>query len=140
MSGNIKLSPKHGVNPSLIICFWCGRDIGVALLGRIDREDSEAPHKVVLDYEPCDTCKAERAQGFTFIEVGPTNQVEGMPPIGHDDQGVPLYPTGRLVVITMEAATKLVPPEALGGKNTVLVDTETIEALLPPTTEEGDTE
>lgn len=35
MSKSIKLSPKHGVNPSVTHCECCGKEIGVALFGRL---------------------------------------------------------------------------------------------------------
>ena len=65
----MKLSQKHGLNPTIPKCFWCGQDKNeVALLGRLP-DDAEAPRNVVLDYEPCDVCKSARAKGITLIEV-----------------------------------------------------------------------
>lgn len=64
----IILSPKHGVNPSLLKCFWCGKDKGVALLGRL-KGDAEAPREIIPDPEPCDACKAAMAKGVTLLEV-----------------------------------------------------------------------
>ncbi len=52
MSAGIKVSPKHGVNPTIPICFWCGEEKGeIALLGKLPG-DAEAPRNMVLDYEP----------------------------------------------------------------------------------------
>lgn len=53
--GDIRLSKKHGVNPSVTVCAVCGKDLGVALFGRL-KGDVEAPRKV-FDAEPCDDCK-----------------------------------------------------------------------------------
>lgn len=131
MSNSIRLSPKHGVNPSVTVCFWCGGDIGVALFGRMGRDDDEAPRRVVIDYDPCDKCKADFAQGFTLIETRSVSSTEDPLPIGKDDQGVEVYPTGRLVVITMEAAGRMLPPEMIGGMNTALVDVEMFERFQP---------
>lgn len=44
----LELSPKYGVNPSLVKCFVCGQDTGeIVLLGRLGNkrknEDLEAP-------------------------------------------------------------------------------------------------
>ena len=51
MGKGIKVSPKHGLNPTIPICFWCGKERGeVALLGRLPG-DAEAPKNVVLDYD-----------------------------------------------------------------------------------------
>lgn len=44
--GSIKLSEKHGVNPSLVICTLCGKETGeIALLGRL-KDDAEAPRHI----------------------------------------------------------------------------------------------
>lgn len=61
-------------------------------------EDFEAPHYVVLDYEPCDCCKDKFSQGVLFIEVTETQPNDNRPPIS---KGV--YPTGRHVVVKREA-------------------------------------
>lgn len=102
MSNSIKLSPKHGVNPTIPVCFFCGKEKNeIALLGQIgDRrkgEDFEAPKNVVLDYEPCEECKKKFAEGVLLIEVTNSPEVIGMP-IAKD-----AYPTGRYVVVRPEA-------------------------------------
>ena len=98
MSKSIKLSPKHGLNPTIPVCFFCGNEKNeIALLGKIDREDSEAPRKLVMDFEPCDECKAKFAEGVLLIEVTSTPEYVGMP-IQKD-----AYPTGRFVVVKPEA-------------------------------------
>ncbi len=72
---NIILSPAHGVNPSVTICIVCGKDDGIALLGRIRRgedNDAKAPRQIPSN-EPCEKCKADmeehRKLGFMFIVV-----------------------------------------------------------------------
>jgi hypothetical protein len=62
------LSPKHGVNSSIEKCFFCNGDKGVILFGRL-RDDAEAPRAVVINYEPCDTCKGYMQQGIILISV-----------------------------------------------------------------------
>lgn len=59
---SIKVSEKHGVNPSIGICAFCGKESGeVLLLGRL-LGDKEAPRQMIANpHEPCDTCKKERA-------------------------------------------------------------------------------
>lgn len=101
MSGSIKLSPKHGLNPTLPVCFFCGETKNeIALLGKIGKrgEDLEAPKKVILDYEPCDACKEKFAQGVLLVEVTNSPNTEGQFPISKD-----AYPTGRYVVVRPEA-------------------------------------
>ena len=98
MSKSIKLSPKHGVNPCIPICFFCQQERNeIVLFGKIDREDSEAPMKAVVDYEPCDECKKKFAEGVLLIEVTQSPEVVNMP-IAKD-----AYPTGRYVVVRPEA-------------------------------------
>lgn len=96
MSKSITVSPKHGVNPSIDHCFWCGKEIGLALFGKL-KGDAEAPRDTYTSYEPCDECKAHMAQGITFMEASPTPPVPNTPPMGN------AYPTGRFVVLTEEA-------------------------------------
>lgn len=101
-NGSIKLSPKHGLNPCIPTCFFCGEDKNeIALLGQIgDRrkgEDFEAPMKAVLDYVPCEKCQEKFAQGVLLIEVTTSPEYIGMP-IAEN-----VYPTGRYVVVKPEA-------------------------------------
>ena len=63
MSKDITLSPKHGLNPSIVICPICKRETSIALFGRL-RGDAEAPMKV--EGELCDECKKKY---ITIIEV-----------------------------------------------------------------------
>lgn len=89
---SIKLSKEHGVNPSVFHCFWCGREMGIALFGRLPK-DAEAPRSTVINYAFCEHCLKDMAMGVTFIEATPTPNWEGQPRFG---QG---YPTGRWAVI-----------------------------------------
>ena len=39
---SILLSPKHGVNPTIPVCFWCGREKNeVALMGYLKGRGGE---------------------------------------------------------------------------------------------------
>lgn len=70
------LDEKYGVNPSVNVCFWCGRDIGVVLFGRM-KGGKEAPRKCVIDKEPCDDCRKNMSLGITLMIAnsdGPTGQ------------------------------------------------------------------
>ena len=98
MSKSIKPSPKHGLNPTIPVCFFCGNEKDeIALLGKIDREDSEAPRKLVMDFVPCEECQKKFAEGVLIIEVTQTPEYIGMP-IAEN-----AYPTGRYVVLKPEA-------------------------------------
>lgn len=104
MGKSIKLSPKHGVNPTIPVCFWCGKEKNeIALLGRIGgKEDVEAPKNMVLDFEPCDDCASKMALGITCMEC--TEKPNGNCNVPFDDK---IYPTGSFVVIKREAAERI---------------------------------
>lgn len=39
MSKGIRVSEKYGVNPSITICPICGKETGIALLGRLKGDE-----------------------------------------------------------------------------------------------------
>ena len=113
MSG-IRLDPEHGVNPTLVVCWWCGKETGdLALLGRLaqtarreigeGRDGGRAPKRTCLDREPCDNCKACMTRGVTLIEATGDE---------HDPE-----PTGRWWVLTDQGWARLkakIEPAELG--------------------------
>lgn len=121
---SIRLSPKHGVNPTIAICFWCGKERGdIALLGRIGRKDKEAPEYSVLDYEPCEECKANMAKGIAILEASTAPLHDGQPEI---QEGV--WPTGRWSVIREECRKSYSWLPETGNK--VFMDTEAYQLLF----------
>lgn len=106
MSG-IKISPKHGLNPTIPICFWCGEEKNeIALMGHIGdgrkHKDIKAPMHAVINYEPCERCAEAMASGFTVIEAtGTQNWVTDK----EMQEGV--YPTGKWTVLKREAARRI---------------------------------
>ena len=117
----IHLSPSHGVNPALEVCFFCQEARGVVLLGRFNPErrfgkkiaetlegppgDAKAPHKVVMDREPCDKCKELMQQGIILISVDEKKTGE--------DRDNP-WRTGGWVVVRDEALRRWIStPELL---------------------------
>ena len=102
MSKGIELSPKHGLNPTVLVCFFCGEDKNeLALLGRVrskKNSDVEAPRRAVLNTEPCDKCKAHMAQGVILISVRDNEA---------DTDGNP-YRSGGWVVLKAEDVARLV--------------------------------
>jgi hypothetical protein len=92
---SITISEKHGLNPTLGICFWCGEHTGdIALLGKLP-DDAEAPKEMVLNYDPCDKCAKHFESGVLIFEV---NTDPNKPPIKDTYR-----PTGRYVVVKAEA-------------------------------------
>lgn len=114
MSGSIRVSEKHGVNPALGVCFWCGKEDGtVILVGRLPN-DAEAPRYVTASYEPCAACQAKMALGVTLVEATDRANHPGQPPIQERNARTPaLYPTGVWVVITRDATMRLFQPVEL---------------------------
>lgn len=100
MCNGIKLSPKHGVNPSMELCFWCGEPKGIILCGRL-KDDAEAPKGMAMNIEPCDKCKEQFKLGVQIIEViddGSKFQNNLAFSIKAED-GKVMWPTGRFVVM-----------------------------------------
>lgn len=86
--GDIRISPKHGVNPSVALCGICGQPKNeIVLMGRLPN-DAAAPHQAVYDAEPCDACKESMQKGIMLIEVK------------DGESGDNPYRTGRIVVVT----------------------------------------
>jgi len=110
MSKEITLSPKHGVNPSMDLCFWCGQPKGIILCGRMhekkgDRTDVEAPMGMVMNLEPCDKCKENFNLGVQIVEVnddGSKFHNDLTFAIRAEDNKVK-WPTGRFVVMKAES-------------------------------------
>jgi hypothetical protein len=65
---SLRVSEKYGVNASLELCFFCGKEKGVVLMGRL-KGDVKAPISVIADKEPCDECKERMKEGVMFIGV-----------------------------------------------------------------------
>ena len=126
MSG-IKISPKHGLNPTIPVCFWCGKQKNeIALMGHM-KDDIEAPKNMVLDYVPCEECQSHMAIGVAVLEASDHPNTEGQPPM---QKGV--YPTSRFVVVTTECADRVFnayAPWSEGKK--VFVDSDVFSHFLP---------
>lgn len=92
-SKSIKLSPKHGVNPSITHCECCGKEIGIAMFGKL-KGDEEAPKDVAMGL--CDDCQnVINQQGLMIIEVR------------DGESGKNPYRTGRIVGITKDAKERM---------------------------------
>lgn len=109
MAKGIRVSEKHGVNPSLLKCFWCGQDKGVALLGKL-KGDAEAPREMCLDYDFCDNCVERIGEGIALLEVSTEPVTEGQPAISKHGPAQ-LYPTGSWVAVTEEAIRRMFTEE-----------------------------
>ena len=83
---SITLSPKHGVNPSIVHCMCCGKEYGIAMLGKL-KDDAKAPKDIMDGF--CDDCKKVIDQGGVMI-------VEVKDGEGEKNPKNP-YRTGRIV-------------------------------------------
>ena len=142
MSRGIEVSPKHGLNATIPVCFWCGKDKNeIALMGRVREKDHngravrgsdvEMPMKMVLDYEPCECCKEQFSQGVQLIEC--VNHIQdGRPPISKDDMDNKVYPTGRTLVFKPEAAQNIfnIDKSMLEAGKKLCLDSTTFDQLL----------
>ena len=90
---SIILSEKHGVNPSITHCECCGKELGIALFGKL-KGDAEAPRDVYMGL--CDDCQSVIDQdGLMIIEVR------------DGEKGNNPYRTGRIIGITKDAKERM---------------------------------
>ena len=124
----IKLSPKHGVNPCIPICCWCGKEKNeIVLLGKL-KDDAEAPRNAVIDYEPCEECQAKFDLGVVLIEVTKNQPNKNVTPIKVQN-GTPFYPTFRYSVIKLEPAKRLFRDETLINGSRLLIEDDLYSEL-----------
>lgn len=98
----IILSPRHGVNPSLSLCFYCGREKNELVLpGRLPG-DAEAPRRAVWNMEPCAECAEHMGRGVIMIQVQD----------GEEGKENPVRLGGYAVVLD-EALRRFIEPPAL---------------------------
>lgn len=120
---SIRLHPEHGLNPTISQCMYCGKDKNeLALLGAGYKE--RAPMHMVLDIEPCDSCKEKYAgEGVFVVELEWSEHNHGNPP-----KGTP--PTGRFFCIKDEALIRLIGPDADLSRRIVTVSKEAFDKFL----------
>jgi hypothetical protein len=119
MGQSIKISEKHGVNPMIPTCFFCGKEKNeIVLFGRLPN-DVEAPKQGVVNYEPCTECLEYMKQGIILISV--KNGESGNNP----------YRTGGWVVIK-EAAAKELFGDHVGESRVAFLEDETWDKLNLP--------
>lgn len=100
MKDYITISPRHGLNPSLAVCFYCGEDTGEIVIPGMMKGDREAPRRGVWGYEPCPKCKEFMTQGVILIGVDASKTTDPKNP----------YRDGNWCVVTAEAISRIVYP------------------------------
>lgn len=124
---SVRISEKHGVNPTMCQCFFCGEVKHIALMGRL-KGDVEAPMSCVMDYEPCEECQKKMSQGVTLIEVSEVQPSDGRPPLkamGNKE----VYPLGGYAVIKAEAFSRMTNQEWSNGQK-CFVDSEVLQKIV----------
>ena len=110
---SIRLSPKHGLNPTIPKCWFCGEDKNEIMLPGVQGDriakamgysDGQMPMRgLVFDKQPCDKCQQWMKQGIILIGVDKDRSPDKQNP----------YRTGKFAVITEDAARRLFKPEEL---------------------------
>lgn len=89
---SIQISEKHGLNPSLLKCICCGKEYGIAVLGKL-KNDAEAPKYIYQGL--CTNCERVINSGGTMI-------IE----IKDGEKGVNPFRTGRIVGVSKDYKEK----------------------------------
>lgn len=105
----IVLSEKHGVNPSITICLLCGKDIGIALFGKL-KNDEEAPKKCCIG-ELCDDCKAKLTSNKEIIISDTTGRYVIVSEEWFTTEGLELVSKSRILLVAPEVFDKNVKYE-----------------------------
>lgn len=103
---SIRLSEKHGLNPAIPLCYFCGEAKNELILAGRMKGDQEAPRAAVWDRNPCGKCRELMNQGIIFISVRDTEKEGTANP----------YRTGGFAVITEEAMRRFVQPPEMADK------------------------
>ena len=139
MSKNIRLSPEHGLNPTMGICMWCGEPTNeIGLAGRLPK-DAAAPKYSVLSYEPCPKCKELWSKGVALIECS-LGRPDERPPFTKNEFGEEVYPTGRFIVLTTEGVKHFFNRDVEAGKIMAIdeISYQHLEKLFEESSKEAD--
>ena len=132
MAKDLILSKQHGLNPSLEVCYVCGKDVGVILFGAL-KGDIEAPRRACVNKAPCDECKKWMEQGVICISVDPIKSTD------KDDP----WRSGGWVVLKDEALKNILGhnEELLADvleRRVVFIDDEAWDSIGFPARKEND--
>ena len=118
---SIRLHREHCLNPTILQCFFCGKDKNeIALLGAAYK--GKAPMHMCIDKTPCDECKAMMEQGVLLIRVKDGS-----------DRDNP-YRTGPMVVVKVEAAQRIF--NNIGTNRVAFIEDSTWEKIGLPEKED----
>lgn len=113
----IPLHKENRLNPTILQCFYCGKDKNeIVLLGAYYKQ--QAPMRSVTSYDPCDKCKQLMEKGFMLIEVE-----------DNTDQNNP-YRTGNMTVISLEAAANLFTNIDLSKQRVAFIEKSVLKHIM----------
>jgi hypothetical protein len=123
----IRLSKKHGANPTIPKCYLCGEDKNEIILAGQMKKDMQAPQGMVWDKLPCGTCADYMKQGIIFISVDQDKSTDKDNP----------YRTGGWAVVKEKVIKEMISDEKLQEQilatRVVFIPDEAWKALgLPP--------
>ena len=128
MSKRIRVSKKHGLNPTMGICFFCNSPTGeIAFLGQL-KDDAEASMYSILNYNPCNKCKELFDTGVPLVECTEKDLYRRVP-FTKTSEGTEVYPTGRYMVVTQEFVERLFNLTTKLGKP-IAIDVPLYEAIV----------
>lgn len=94
---NIRLSPQHGLNPAIPLCFFCLEPKNEVLIPGALPNDMPAPQNAVWDWEPCEKCKDWMERGILLISFSESLTSDMTNP----------YRTGGWVVVKEDAVVRM---------------------------------
>lgn len=74
MGKGIKFSEKHGVNPTITLCPVCGKETGIAMLGKL-KNDAEAPKYIIGDI--CNECITKAGKDKIYVLATNGDSIKG---------------------------------------------------------------
>ena len=129
LNQSIRLSPSHGVNPSVETCFLCQKDMSVILFGHQSQRgqlDWKAPANTCLGNH-CDKCEEFMNKGIILISIDEEKS--------KGDMSNP-YRTGGWVVVRDLFVERVVEPvdlrNAILNKRMAFISDETWDMLGLP--------
>ena len=98
---SLRISEKHGVNPSVDTCFICGKETSVVLFGASYKDENgktvEAPRRVCTG-QLCDDCQKVIDEGGIFFIA-----------VKDGESGNNPWRTGQIAALKEEAVQRIFP-------------------------------
>ena len=99
---------------TIINCRWCGGKSKEIYIPALKSGKNNKPAEIIYDYEPCEKCKKEWKSMIVILEITEQELYKDCLPIDEVDD-IKLYPTGRQIGITEQAAKEGIDKNAKNG-------------------------